>query len=274
VPSGMDELSSWRRRLPTGRHVFPTAVDRDGRAGAVAYGPQALAAALASMPAQRSARAPLRPAPPLSPGPTITLALVGGRRMLREAAASLLSAQNGLEVQGTFESVAHYLAAEWENQPQVVLLDCDEEAPAEFRSAVEALRAAGCPRIAMLCREASEEAVRCAIEHGVSGILLKSYSAEDMRAALAYTATGRTVLPAGWQRAVEPQVRARPGLSPRHREILALIARGRGNEEIARELNLSQNTIKFHVRALYSRMGVRNRVEAANRYAQMTSGEA
>jgi DNA-binding NarL/FixJ family response regulator len=51
------------------------------------------------------------------------------------------------------------------------------------------------------------------------------------------------------------------------------MAQGRGTDEIATELELSPNTVKFHIRALYSRLGVRNRVEAANRYAQMPSGD-
>lgn len=126
----------------------------------------------------------------------------------------------------------------------------------------------------MLCGEVCEEVVRCAIDHRVGGVLLKSYSTEDVRAAVRYTTTGRTVMPAGWQRVVAPHQGGRGGLSPRHRQILALIAQGRRNEEIARDLNLSPNTIKFHVRALYARMGVRNRVEAANQHTQMTSGGA
>jgi DNA-binding NarL/FixJ family response regulator len=81
-------------------------------------------------------------------------------------------------------------------------------------------------------------------------------------------------MPAGWQRAVSPSARAPLGLSPRHRQILALIAQGRANGEIATELALSPNTIKFHVRAVYARLGVHNRVEAANRYTQMTNGGA
>jgi DNA-binding NarL/FixJ family response regulator len=87
-------------------------------------------------------------------------------------------------------------------------------------------------------------------------------------------ATGRTVMPAGWQRAVSPTARAPLGLSPRHRQILALIAEGHCNEAIAAELELSPNTIKFHIRALYSRLGVHNRVEAANRHAHMINGGA
>jgi DNA-binding NarL/FixJ family response regulator len=114
-----------------------------------------------------------------------------------------------------------------------------------------------------------EEVVRCAIEYRVSGVILKSFSTEDVMAAIQYMATGRTVMPAGWQRAVAVPPGQRLGLSPRHSQILALIAQGRRNEEIASELELSPNTIKFHIQALYLRLEVRNRVEAANQYAQI-----
>jgi DNA-binding CsgD family transcriptional regulator len=79
-------------------------------------------------------------------------------------------------------------------------------------------------------------------------------------------------MPAGWQRVLAGPAYKPLGLSPRQRQILALVAQGQGNEEIAAELDLSSNTVKFHIRALYARLGVRNRVEAANEYAQMTRG--
>jgi two-component system nitrate/nitrite response regulator NarL len=203
----------------------------------------------------------------------VTLALVGGPRLLRDATASLLAAQDGLHVLGTFESAAHFLAVGVESSPAVVLLDCDGSEPSAWLSAVAALSSPHVgSRIVMLCREIGELQMRCAIEHRVSGVILKSYSTEDVRAAIAYVASGRTIMPAGGQRAAAPPLHKPLGLSPRHRQILALIADGRRNDEIAAELGLSPNTIKFHIRALYSRLGVRNRVEAANRYAQMSSG--
>lgn len=201
------------------------------------------------------------------PSPVVTLGLIGGQRLLRDATARLLAAQDGLDVLGTFESVAHFLAVDMEKPPAVLLLDCDGSDPSGCQSAVGTLSAHVSSGIVLLCREMSEEVVRCAIEHRVSGVILKSFSTEDVRAAIEYMATGRTVMPAGWQRVVAKPLRQRLGLSPRHRQILALIAQGRRNEEIASELELSPNTIKFHIRALYSRLGVRNRVEAANQYA-------
>jgi DNA-binding NarL/FixJ family response regulator len=257
MPSATDEL-----------HIAGTPA-----ANGVAYTPLPRAADLARVPDWLNGGA-VAPALPLRPGPTIALALIGGQRMLREATAGLLAAQDGLDVLGTFDSASHFLAARWgESPPAVLLFDCDDVDPEGRLQAVQRLCATRERfRLVLLCRETCAEVMHCAIEHRLSGVLLKSCSAEDLGAALAYTASGRTVLPAGWQQAASsPCPHEGPGLSPRHRQILALIARGRRNGEIANELALSPNTVKFHVRALYARIGVRNRVEAANQYAQMTS---
>jgi two-component system nitrate/nitrite response regulator NarL len=207
------------------------------------------------------------------PAGEVTLALIGGQRLLRDATASLLMSEDGLRVLRTFESVADYRAACMEDPPAVLLLDCEENDPANWQSAIAELRSSpGECSIVLLCSEIREDMIRCAIEHGVSGVILKSYATKQIREAIAYIATGRTVMPAGWQRALACAACKPLGLSPRQRQILALIAQGRGNEEIATELELSPNTVKFHIRAVYSRLGVRNRVEAANQYAQMTRG--
>jgi DNA-binding NarL/FixJ family response regulator len=249
---------------------------RDGTLSSdlIVHAPSQAPARAASAPAEWRGWSSSTP-PFIRRSPAITLALIGGQRLLRNATASLLTAQDGLNVLGAFESTAQFLATDWKRPPTVLLLDCDGGEPGDCMRSVAALSSSHeGSRIVMLCREVCEEVVRCAIEHRVSGVLLKSYSTEDIRAAISYTATGRTVMPAGWQQAIASHPQGRMALSPRHRQILALIAQGRRNEEIAADLALSPNTIKFHIRALYSRLGVRNRVEAANEHAQMTSGGA
>lgn len=210
--------------------------------------------------------------PPPAERTVVRLVLIGGDRLIRGAAAGLLGTQDGLEIQGTFQSPLHFLACDLEELPGMLLLDCDGD-PAICRSAVSVLsRVHAAAKIVMLCQEISQEAVRCAMEHRVSGVLLKNYSTEDIGHAIRYMASGRTVMPAGWQRAAVPLRRDPLALSPRLRQILALIAQGLSNDQIAADLALSPNTIKFHVRTLYARLGVHNRVEASIVYAQMTRG--
>lgn len=201
------------------------------------------------------------------------LVLIGGGRLMRGATANVLGAQHGFAVAGTFESVAHFLAADLEVQPAVLLLDCDGD-PESCRTAVSVLsRTHLSAKIALLCQELSPEVVRCAIEHRVGGVILKSYSAQDIAQAIRYMASGRVIMPAGWQRAAGPLGRDPLSLSPRLRQILILIDRGLSNDEIAAQLGLSPNTVKFHVRTLYARLDVHNRVEASRLYAQVARGD-
>jgi two-component system nitrate/nitrite response regulator NarP len=80
---------------------------------------------------------------------------------------------------------------------------------------------------------------------------------------------GQVVMPAGWRRTATPDPAWLEALSPRHREVLELLAEGLRNDEIATRLGLSPNTVKFHVRELYLRIGVRNRVEASQLHASV-----
>ena len=80
------------------------------------------------------------------------------------------------------------------------------------------------------------------------------------------------MFPAGWQDAVRPKGHGAEGLSAREFAILELVASGLRNTEIASELMISPNTVKFHLRAVYAQLGVRNRVEAAQAFARMRRG--
>jgi two-component system NarL family response regulator len=233
---------------------------------------------LAAVQSVRAARGPLRVHAGATPFPSLTpqvrVALLGGQRLLRDATASLLSAQEGLRVLGTFDTPAPLLSLARAKRLDVVLVDCDGFANGDLGVALEEL-SVGVPRstIALLCRELRTELVRTAVDNQVGGLILKSYSTPEVRAALEYVASGRSVMPAGWQRALRERAGRELSLSRRHREILALIAAGRSNKQIATELGLSANTVKFHVRVLYSRLGVHNRVEAASRYTEI-AGDA
>jgi two-component system, NarL family, response regulator DesR len=217
-------------------------------------------------PRARISRAPVVDAPA-----RISIGLIGGQRLMREATANLVAAQDGLQLQGTFDSAAALLAAGPPCLPDILLVDCDGDTE-HWLAELSLLAVERLPSlVAMLCQEISRDIANYAVGQRVSGVILKSDNAQDIRDSIAYMRSGRTVLPAGWQNAMASTPREPLPLSPRHRQILKLIAQGASNEEIATSLALSPNTVKFHVRALYSRLGVRNRVEAAGRHAQLTN---
>ncbi|HEV3322912.1 MAG TPA: response regulator transcription factor [Solirubrobacteraceae bacterium] len=117
-------------------------------------------------------------------------------------------------------------------------------------------------KILLLCELPTPTVVRCAIEERAEGVVLTSDTVEETILALRNVLEGRAVMPAGWQsvsaQADDPLVT----LSGREREILALLASGMSNKQIASDLTISSNTVKFHLRTIYSKLGVHNRVQA------------
>lgn len=216
---------------------------------------------------------PLYPNPPV-PSTDISIGLIGGRRLTREATARVIAAQDGLELRGTFESASRFLSECSTRSPDVLLVDCDGDTEGWLATLVELATASTPSLIALLCAGLCPGIVDYAMNNHVGGVILKSYSARDIRDSIAYMNSGHTVLPAGWQETVSSTARKCLTLSPRHRQILRMIAEGSSNEEIAHTLSLSPNTVKFHVRALYSRLGVRNRVEAAGHHARLEDASA
>jgi DNA-binding NarL/FixJ family response regulator len=103
-----------------------------------------------------------------------------------------------------------------------------------------------------------------AIEAGATGYLLKDAPREELFTAVRAAAEGRTVLSPAVASRLVSAVRA-PGnepLSAREREVLALVARGTSNREIARELFISEATVKTHLTHLYAKLGVNDRAAA------------
>ena len=194
------------------------------------------------------------------------IAIVGVVGALATEALAWIITKSGNHVVGVY-STAHELDSVLRAGPQelqAAIIDADEQtaglgAVAEIRCRYPELK------ILLLCEVATPAVVRCAIEEHAEGVVLKSETVEDMVLALRHVLAGRAVMPAGWQAA---SVESEPGpiraaaLSVREREVLDLVTAGMSNEEVAKHLVISSNTVKFHLRMIYSRLGVHNRVEA------------
>src|SRR5262249_59226108 len=100
------------------------------------------------------------------------------------------------------------------------------------------------------------------LRHSVNGVIPLGASTSEAIGILRQVIDGNVVYPsmvlAHLGAASEPEL-----LSERQREVLAHVALGRSNDEIAQLLFISRNTVKFHLREIYALLGVRNRVEAA-----------
>src|SRR5579875_3541716 len=101
------------------------------------------------------------------------------------------------------------------------------------------------------------------MERSLGGLLLTDHPASDLVASLAHIARGQAVLPSGWQAALA-RSSSEPvdSLSDRQLEVLRLLAEGCSYEEIGSRLFISINTVKFHTRSIFERLGVHNRMAA------------
>ncbi len=131
------------------------------------------------------------------------------------------------------------------------------------------------PALPVIILSASEDPadVRRALEEGALGYIPKSASPEAMVAAVRQVMAGEIAAPAALLQAALSQAGGGPssssaalaiaGLTTRQREVLAALATGLSNKEIAREFGLSDKTVKVHVGAIFTALGVSNRTRAA-----------
>jgi DNA-binding NarL/FixJ family response regulator len=197
-------------------------------------------------------------------GPRI--ALIGGSKLHQEALTWVLNAE-GADVVGSFETAGALLETIETSEPDVVMIDADD-ADAGVGAIIELREAAPHVKIIVLAEEATPQVISAAVEQRVEGVLLKEHSADELVSALQHVLRGRSIFPGGWQE-LAAQVTVPPPLTEREYEVLELLAQGLRNEEIAAKLVISLNTVKFHVRTIYARLGVRNRVEASQILARM-----
>jgi two-component system response regulator DevR len=131
---------------------------------------------------------------------------------------------------------------------------------------LERIRAAApAVRVVVVADEVDEALSVAARDGDLDGVVLASARGAELVAAVTQVGAGHAVFPAGWLRQIRQSAQSSPlaQLSPRQREVLELIALGMDNDQIATRLYISRNTVKFHVRTIYRRLGVHNRVEAA-----------
>ena len=154
-------------------------------------------------------------------------------------------------------------------KPDVVLMDLSMPR-VDGLEATRRLRDAGVEsRVLILTSFAEGEGVRDAVRAGVTGYLMKDVTKTELLTAIRLAADGiPTLHPRAQQHLMrgiaEPETPSPFGaLTPRERDVLALLARGESNKRIAAALNLSIGTVKGYVSAIFEKLGVEDRTQAA-----------
>ncbi|GAA2472959.1 response regulator transcription factor [Terrabacter carboxydivorans] len=195
-----------------------------------------------------------------------TVVVVDDHRLVRAGLRTIIDASGDLRVVGEAGDGAEAVAVVGEVAPDVVLMDLSMPG-VDGIEAIRRLRAAGAtPPVVVLTSFAEADRVRDAVDAGAIGYLLKDSEPGDVLDAVRAAAAGHAPLDPRVARALLPSADRRPSgpaLSDREREVLAHVARGQANKQIARALGISERTVKVHLGNVFRQIGVGDRTSAA-----------
>jgi DNA-binding NarL/FixJ family response regulator len=197
--------------------------------------------------------------------------LADDQRVVREGLGTLLGLLGDIELVGTAADGEEALALVAERDPDVVLMDL-RMPRLDGIEAIRRLAERGeRPAAIALTTYADDASVLGALRAGARGYLTKDAGAEEIRDAVLAVARGDVALDPAAQRQVvaalsepapAPAVELPDELTPREAEVLALIAAGLTNSEIAERLVVSAATVKSHVNHIFAKIGARDRAQA------------
>ncbi|MGD9622735.1 MAG: response regulator [Mycolicibacterium sp.] len=187
--------------------------------------------------------------------------------MFREGVVRALTSSGSIEVVAEAGDGTAALAAIREHEPQVALLDY--RMPGMDGAAVAAaVRRDELPtRVVLISAHDESAIVYQALQDGAAGFLTKESTRAELVDAVLECAKGRDVVAPSLAAGLAGEIRRRvetggPVLSPREREVLALIAAGSSIPAMAKELFVAPSTVKTHVQRLYEKLGVSDRAAA------------
>lgn len=194
----------------------------------------------------------------------IRVVLVDDHPVVRAGVRALLEGQPDIEVVGEAAAAAEAEQVAREARPDVVLMDLSLGSGPGGAAATAAIQALPePPQVLVLTTYDTEADILEAIDAGAAGYLLKDAPADELFRAVRATARGETVLsPSVASRLVRRASSPLPSLTEREVEILRLLATGKGNRELARELLVSEATVKSHLSHIYTKLGVDTRAGA------------
>lgn len=200
-----------------------------------------------------------------------SILLVDDHPLLRKGLTQLIELEDELCLTGEASNGEDALRLALEQDPDLIVLDLNMQGMDGLET-LRAMREAGVTsRIVMLTVSDNDEDVVCAITYGADGYLLKDMEPEEILAQLKEAAHGKMVISDKLTQVLAKAIRKGETsktsllakLTSREHEILKLIAKGLSNKQIARDLDISDGTVKVHVKHVLKKLGLRSRVEAA-----------
>jgi len=196
----------------------------------------------------------------------IRVLVVDDHPLFRDGLAGLLRTVPEIELLDAVGDGEAAVRTSHDLSPDVVLMDLNMPGVPGLEAIRQIVRLDPAPAVLVLTMVDDEDSVAAALQMGARGYLLKGAVQEEVLAAIRTVAAGGAVVGAGAaQRFLHTDRGVAATLTEREAQVLALVAEGRSNSEIARELGLSLKTVQNHVSHVLAKMQVRDRTQAALR---------
>jgi DNA-binding NarL/FixJ family response regulator len=207
---------------------------------------------------------------------SIRVVLVDDEQMVRAGLRLILESGDDIQVVGEAGDGDEAVRLARQLDPDVVLMDIQMPGTngIEATRQIVALGREESSRVVILTTFDLDEYVYAALRAGASGFLLKRTPAADLLAGVRVVAAGEALLaPSVTRRLLDTFAHSQPAapdasraavadLTEREREVLVLVGRGLSNGEIAQKLFLSEGTVKTHIKRIFYKLGLRDRVQA------------
>jgi len=197
----------------------------------------------------------------------IRILLADDHAVVREGLRGLLEQQSDMRVIAEAGDGAAALELLMSERPDVIVLDMKMPGPTAVETIAEAKRLRPETQVLVFTSYAEDSQVRDALAAGATGYLLKDALRDDLVRAVREVAAGRAWLHPQAQRQMLDWMRRPPSpiesLTARERSVLALLAEGLSNKQIARKLALTEGTVKGYVSQVLDKLSVADRTQAA-----------
>jgi DNA-binding NarL/FixJ family response regulator len=203
---------------------------------------------------------------------TIRVLIADDHAVVRQGLRTFLELQDEIEVVGEAADGIEALELVQRTEPDVALLDLVMPRLGGLEAIRRIREVAPATRVLVLTSFADDDTVLPALRAGAAGYLLKDVQPPELVGAIRTVHAGEALLAPAVATMLVEQLAAEDGdgapereehLTPREREVLALLARGRANKVIARDLGVSERTVKTHVSNILGKLNLTDRTQAA-----------
>jgi diguanylate cyclase (GGDEF)-like protein len=201
--------------------------------------------------------------------PVASLVIATDSPLLMTGMRQVFSDSDGFEIVREIADPRRLPSVVADLRPDLIFCDLDMATEDDF-AVLKLLRDQNLPcKFSVFAANVDQDVIKLAADFSVDGVILQESAASEILAIMRSVYQGKTVLPGEVQEAMSELSKNRrllEELSEREVEVLKLVAEGKSNSQISKDLFITVNTVRFHLANIYQKLSVSNRTEAANYY--------